>query len=139
MSKNAAEVLKPGPTTALAVVNEIINACSDAKGKDILVLDLRKVSDMTQYFVLVSGRSDRQVQGIANKALAALAQHGCRPDSIEGLEEGHWVLCDLGDVVLHVFYEGTRQHYDLEGLWFRADRLPVEMPESAAGAEFKAA
>ncbi|MBX7138886.1 MAG: ribosome silencing factor [Oligoflexia bacterium] len=139
MSKNAAEVLNPGPGTPLGVVNEIINACSDAKGKDILVLDVRKVSDMAQYFVLVSGRSDRQVQGIANKALEALAQHGYHPDSIEGLEEGHWVLCDLGDVVLHVFYEATRQHYDLEGLWFRAGRLQIETQKSGSAIEFKAA
>ena len=76
----------------------------------------------------MSGRSDRQVQGISNRIATTLSEE-CKisPSSRDGFEEGHWVLMDYGDVIVHIFYEPTRDHYDLERLW--KDAVRVEIPE----------
>lgn len=123
MKENLAEVVRQ--PSALLLVTQIINACADAKGKETVVLDVAKIFDLADYFIVVSGRSDRQVQGIANKVITTLAEHGMHPSSIEGLEEAQWVLLDYGDVILHVFYEQTREYYDIEGLWAQAPRLDI--------------
>ena len=112
------------------VVKRVIELCHDAKGIDIAVLDVTPVFPFADYFIVVSGRSDRQVQGICNRVLNGLGKQGIRPLSVEGLDQGHWVLIDFEDVILHVFYEPLRDHYDLEGLWVQAQRYLVD-PESA--------
>ncbi|MCO6430418.1 MAG: ribosome silencing factor [Deltaproteobacteria bacterium] len=123
MTENVAvAVLNPSLEELL---DKIIKACGEAKGKDTVLLDVSKISDIAQYFVIVSGRSDRQVQGISNKIIQSITEMGIAPTSVEGLEEGQWVLMDTGDVVVHVFYEPTREYYDLEGLWASAKRLEV--------------
>ena len=83
------------------------------------------VSDFADYFIVASGRSDRQVQGITNRGIKELAKVGVRPLSVEGYEDGQWVLIDCGDVVAHVFYEPVRSEYDLESLWIRARKLDL--------------
>lgn len=108
----------------------IINACADAKGKDISVLNVSKIFGIADFFVIVSGRSDRQVQGITNRVMEALEQSGVTPVAIEGFEDGQWVLVDYGDVVVHVFYEPLRERYDLEGLWSSATKLQIEKAKS---------
>jgi ribosome-associated protein len=102
------------------VARQIVEACHEVKGQDIRVLDVSGIFDLSNYFVVVSGRSDRQVQGITNRVIESMAKLGYKPISIEGFEDGQWVLVDFGDVVLHVFYESVRQHYDIEGLWIKA-------------------
>ena len=104
----------------------VIEACQEAKGRDITVLNVSEVFDLSDYFIVVSGRSDRQVLGISNKILAKLNKMGHKPLSIEGLDDGHWVLMDFGDVIVHVFYEPAREHYDIEGLWINARRADVK-------------
>jgi len=136
MSKNLAEVLSPSP---LDLVNRIINACNDANGQDIKVLDVAQLFGLSDYFVIVSGRSDRQVLGITSKVLEELAKIGIEPSNLEGTEQGHWILLDLGDVVLHVFYEPVRQHYDLEGLWAQAKQLDLKTTKRDFGLELRAA
>ena len=81
--------------------------------------------DLSDYFIIASGRSDRQVQGISNKVLDAIQKLGLEVVSIEGMEEGQWVLIDLGDIVVHVFYEATREYYDFDSLWARAERIKL--------------
>ena len=107
------------------VLQRIVKACSETKGRDLVALDVSKISDVTRYFVITTGHSDRQVQGITNKIIEALSQVGIEPDSIEGLDQAHWVLVDLGDIVVHVFYEPTRAYYDLDGLWASAKKIEV--------------
>ena len=107
---------------AFGLAEQVALACSNAKGQDIVVLDVASVFDLADYFVIVSGRSDRQVQGISNKVLETLSKQAIKPLSICGLEEGQWVLIDCDDVIVHVFYDSQRFHYDIEGLWIRADR-----------------
>ena len=113
--------------TAEELLNLVVQGCSDAKGRDIKVLNVSKVFGLASYFVIVSGRSDRQSQGICNRVLDSLSDHEISPISVDGLEDGQWVLADLGDVMLHVFYEPIREYYNLEGLWATAER--VEFPE----------
>lgn len=130
MRENVAEVLRQD-TDALDLSTKIVNACAEAKGRDIAVLNASHVTDLFSYFIVVSGRSDRQVQGISNKVLEALERHGTKPQSVEGLDQAHWVVIDYGDVVLHVFFEPVREHYDLEGLWSKAK--PVKIRKQRRG------
>ena len=137
MRKNAALAVTHEPP-ALELVNNIINACADAKGRDISVLDVSKIFDAADFFVIVSRRSDRQVQGIANKILAGIDKSQAQLSSIEGMETGHWVLIDCGEVIVHIFYEPVRSHYDLESLWADARRVGIKTRKTVAGAELRA-
>ncbi|MDW7709089.1 MAG: ribosome silencing factor [Deferrisomatales bacterium] len=106
-------------------------AAADKRAADLLVLDVRKLSSFTDYFLIASGSSDRRVQSIAEGVLEAMARRGRRPLGAEGVREGRWALLDFGDWVVHVFYEDVRRAFDLEGLWFDAERveLPAEVLE----------
>lgn len=115
----------PQKSSALCLAELVIDACAEANGRDISVLNVTGVFDLADYFVVVSGRSDRQVQGISNRVLEALERSGDKPLAVEGMDDGQWVLIDIGDVVVHVFYEPLRSHYDLESLWRRGKKLDV--------------
>ena len=111
------------------LVRKVVEFCLEAKGIDIVVVDVQNNFAFADYFVIVSGRSDRQVQGICSRVLQGLAKEKIRPLSVEGLDQGHWVLIDLEDLILHVFYEPLRDHYDLESLWTQTKKYSVD-PES---------
>jgi ribosome-associated protein len=106
---------------------ECTRAALDHKAYDLVVLEMGGVSSIADYFVICSGRSDTQVQAIAEAIEETLRRRGERPLSVEGLPHGQWVLMDCGDVVVHIFYVPVRDFYDLERLWVRAPR--VELPE----------
>jgi ribosome-associated protein len=107
----------------------------DKKAFNVRVLDVRKVSSLTDFIVLASGNSDRQVQAAAESVHLGLKHdHGVRPLGIEGMNEGRWVLVDYGDVMVHVFQEPVRQFYDLDGLWRDAPEVPLP-PEPAMAAQ----
>lgn len=125
MRDNLALVVKDD-VDSLQIVKRVVGACEEVKGKDLTILDVRSLSDFADYFVVVSGRSDRQVQGITNRIADELFKTGVKPLSVEGYEDSQWVLIDCGDVVVHVFYEPVREHYDIESLWMRAGRVPLE-------------
>ena len=100
-----------------------------ARGKkayDLILLELKGFPVLTDYFFICSGRSDRQVQTIAQEIERKMAQWGHHPLGVEGMGEGRWVLLDYDDLVVHVFYEPVRTYYDLEGLWIEAPRIPLE-------------
>ncbi len=80
-------------------------------------MDLRDISSTTDFFLLATGRSDTQVQAIAEHVIDELKKGGVRPSHVEGLAEGRWVLIDYFDVVVHVFHTAAREFYQLEGLW----------------------
>ena len=111
------------------LVQEILTAAAEVKAEDPQVLDLRKLTSFADYFVIVSGRSDRQVQAIADRIIETLSRKKNKPLGIEGYDSGHWILLDFGPVVAHVFYDETRDFYDLERLWSDAPR--VAMPVKA--------
>ncbi len=99
---------------------------SDGKGEDIVVLDVRKISSFTDYFVILSGRSTRHVQALAESMEHELRSKRISSSRAEGLSEGKWVLLDFNDVVVHIFYHEQRDFYDLEGLWHDAPRLETQ-------------
>ena len=99
---------------------------SDGKGEDIVVLDVRKISSFTDYFVILSGRSTRHVQALAESLEHELRSKRISSSRAEGLSEGKWVLLDFDDVVVHIFYHEQRDFYDLEGLWHDAPRLETQ-------------
>ena len=103
-----------------------VKIASDGKGEDIVVLDVRKMSSFTDYFVILSGRSTRHVQALAESLENELRSKRISSSRAEGLSEGKWVLLDFGDVVIHIFYHEQRDFYDLEGLWHDAPRLETD-------------
>lgn len=91
-----------------------------------MVLDLRNLSDFTDYFLLCHGSSERQILAIADAIEERLAEElGIRPDHVEGRRSSEWILMDYIDFVVHVFVEGKRSFYGLERLWGDAPRLPI--------------
>lgn len=104
-------------------------AADAKKAFDILILDLRGLTYITDYFVICSGGSTTQVGAVADWIGQALAKAGIHPDHIEGQADASWVLMDYGDVVVHIFEVQTRAYYALEKIWGDAPRVPV--PEKA--------
>lgn len=108
-------------------VREAVAAADDRKALDLKVLHLQKISDFTDYFLLCSGTSERQVQAIADAVQERLRQLRVRPLHVEGYNRGQWVLLDYGDLVVHVFQEEPRRHYALERLWGDAPDVTAEL------------
>lgn len=105
----------------------------DKKAFNLRLLEVRELSSLTDYLLLASGRSDRQVQAIAEGIRLGLKKdHETLPLAVEGMEEGRWVLLDYGDVMVHVFQEPVREFYDLDGLWSEAPTVPLPPPEKPA-------
>jgi ribosome-associated protein len=98
----------------------VLSALEDAKGIDVSVLDVRKLTDFTDYMVIASGTSNRHVATLADKVVERLRAHGVRPVSVEGERLGEWVLIDYSDIVVHVMHPATRDFYNLEKLWGEA-------------------
>jgi ribosome-associated protein len=105
----------------------LTRAALEKKACDLVVVEVRELTSIADYFIICSGRSDRQVQSIAQGVGEAVGHVGISSQSVEGANRGHWVLMDFSDVVVHIFYEPVRQFYDLDGLWGHAPR--VELPE----------
>lgn len=104
-------------------------ACADRKAVAGVVLDLRKLSDAADYFIVVSGTSDTHVRAIAEHVVEELQERGVRAHHIEGLTGGRWVLLDFVDLVVHVFHPALREFYQLESLWGDAPQRPATTGE----------
>jgi ribosome-associated protein len=100
-------------------------AALEKKALDLVVFDLREISDVADYFMICHGMSDKQVRAIADAIEKALREAGATMDHKEGYQEATWILLDYGDIVIHVFTEEKRQYYDLERLWGDAPRIDV--------------
>jgi ribosome-associated protein len=103
-----------------------VRTLADHKGQDVVILDVRGLSSLWDFFIICSGGSKRHVQALAQHLQEDLGQAGVKPLGVEGLEEGSWVLLDYVDVVIHLFIQPLRDFYDLEGLWVEATRLSVK-------------
>lgn len=110
---------------------ECARAALDQKAENLKVLDLTEIAGFTDYFVICSGTSDRQVRAIVDEIMESLKEMGAKPLACEGYTEGRWVLVDFGDIVVHVFQEALREYYDLESLW--ADAPRVKIPDQFYG------
>lgn len=101
-------------------------AATDKKATDLVVLDLREIASFTEYFLICTGASTRQVQAISNSVEEALLKNVKRPLHIEGYSSAEWILLDYGDLIVHVFSQTSRRFYDLERLWRDAPRVEVK-------------
>ncbi len=100
-------------------------AADDKKASNILILDLRGLTYIADYFMICSGNNPAQVGAVADWIEQTLAQSGMHPSHIEGQAEASWLLMDYGDVVVHIFDEQARVYYNLEKLWGDAPRVPL--------------
>lgn len=110
-------------STSLQRACQAAHVATENKGRDVVVLDMRGITPLYDFFVLITGASRRQIHTITEEIDAALHQSGDRRLSVEGYQSSKWVVQDYGDVVVHVFDEATRQYYGLEELWGDAPRV----------------
>jgi ribosome-associated protein len=103
-------------------------AADDKRAEDIVVLDMKGVSMIADYFLICHGNSDKQVQAIARELKDKAEENGYTVKRLEGFDQARWVLVDLGDIVAHVFHKDERGYYNLERLW--GDASFVEVSES---------
>jgi len=121
--KNLKKELQDKSSLELATI--CAKAALDTKAEDLVILDVRELSSFTDYFVIMSGRSSRHVQGLAEAMEGAMRSKRISAAKAEGIKEGMWVLLDFADVVVHIFYHEQRSFYDLEGLWHDAPRVEI--------------
>jgi ribosome-associated protein len=101
----------------MELMNAAYKAAEDKKAMNIVVLDLKEVSLIADYFIICHGNSDTQVQAIATEVRKRAQDLGANIRGIEGVDSARWVLMDLGDVVVHVFHRDEREYYNIERLW----------------------
>jgi len=98
----------------------------ERKALEPVLLHVKALTSVADYFLITSGNSTRQVQAIARHVRRTLREAGLRAYGAEGEQEGQWVLMDYGDVILHIFYQPLREFYDLEGLWSEAPQVQAD-------------
>ncbi len=113
----------------------LAEAAIGKKGFNLVILEIGRVNPFTDFFLIVSGRSDRHVQAIADAVYESIKKRREAVLGVEGYEEGKWILIDGGDVVIHIFQEAIRSYYDLEGLWIDAPKIPVAEDEEESKVE----
>jgi len=111
------------PADAADLAHRIVEIASDKKGNDIVMLRTAELTSMADFFVICSGRSDRQVNALASAIVGELRDDGIRPLGLEGRQSARWVLLDYGSVIVHVFAPEEREYYGLERLWSKAARV----------------
>lgn len=99
----------------------VVDAIEDIKGFDITVMDVRKLTSMTNYMIVASANSSRQAKAVADNVREKLKEKGFAIRGTEGEKEGEWVLVDLDDIVVHIMVPTTRAYYNLEQLWGEAE------------------
>ena len=121
----------PATTEGLDGAMRALALALDKKALEPVLLDVRELCSFCNYQLVLSGRSDRQVDAIAEGISIGLKADGLRPLGAEGARSGSWALLDYGDFVVHVFLHSAREHYDLEGLWSDAPRIEIDVPADA--------
>ena len=117
---------QPARTEAgLAVARRAAELAREKKAEDLVLLDLRPLGAVTDFFLLASGNSETQTKAIADHILEELGKEGIKPWHREGVENRRWILLDYVDVVVHVFHHETRAYYLLDRLWGDAGRVPL--------------
>jgi ribosome-associated protein len=127
----SSEVTSADPTPEEQLARKIATMTWDLKALNTLVIDLRGRVSYTDFIVICSGSSERQVQAIARYVNDELANQNRLAISGEGLDSGRWALLDYGDVILHVFNQAVRQEFNLEGMWPDAPRLELKNKPSS--------
>ncbi|MBI2343105.1 MAG: ribosome silencing factor [Deltaproteobacteria bacterium] len=106
------------------VAGQIAAIAAQVKAEEIRILDLRGLTSFTDFFVICTGRSNRQVQAIADAMYRDIRAKGTTPLGMEGYDTAQWILIDLGDVVAHIFYPEARVYYQIEKMWADAPEIP---------------
>jgi len=102
----------------------MIGACDDKRAEDIMKFNVTETSSVTDYYIICHGTSDRQVQAIADEIKEVAKDHGIEP-VVEGYREAKWILCDIENVVIHVFHKPERDYYNLERLFQNGEHVEV--------------
>jgi ribosome-associated protein len=110
-----------------------VNIILERKAIEPVLFEVGQLTSIADYFLIASGKSSRQVQAIAQHLRTRMKEEGFTLFGIEGEREGHWILLDYGDLIVHLFHQPVREFYDLEGLWIEAPR--VEMDTHVDGSE----
>lgn len=122
----------PGPDDAgLEGALRALALALEKKALEPVLLDVRGLCTYCNYQLVLSGRSDRQVDAISEGIVVGLKQEGVRALGTEGKRSGSWSLLDFGDFVVHIFHHPLREHYDLEGLWHEAPHVELDVPADA--------
>jgi ribosome-associated protein len=108
------------------MLKDIVKSIDDKKGENIVVLDVKNISPITDYIVIASGDVPTHTQAIADEILKNLKEKGEVPINVEGLSNGRWIALDYGDVIVNIFIPELREYYNLEELWFDAPRIELE-------------
>lgn len=128
-----------GVTGKLMDTFEIAQACArfidEKKAKDIVVLELIGLTDIADYFVLASGTSERHVRTLADAVESGMKGMEVRHSSLEGYDDGRWIIIDFQNVIVHIFIESLRELYDLESLWIEAKRYTFKKGNKFLGVE----
>lgn len=114
-------------TDQAELLDHVAQTLFDKKGANIIGLDLREVSQMTDFFVIAEGTVDRHVRALAELVIDACEKHGVRPCRIEGLETGDWVVIDFGNLMVHLFIPEMREKYALEELWHEGKIIDLKI------------
>lgn len=130
-SDTPAETPRVPTTEGLEGAMRALELALDKKALEPVLLDVRELCSFCNYQLVLSGRSDRQVDAIADGISTGLKAEGLRPIGSEGARTGQWALLDYGDFIVHVFLHAAREHYDLEGLWNDAPRIAIDVPPDA--------
>jgi ribosome-associated protein len=118
-------------SNSLEQVQRAARIALDTKALDLILLDLREVTDMTDFFLIASGTSDTHVRSIGQHVMEEMKKAGYRAAHVEGLEKGRWVLIDFVDFVVHIFHPTLRNFYQLERLWADAEQLPIDAAQGS--------
>ena len=120
-------LIKNKKSDQIEILRKYIAAAMSRKAEDIVILDVHELTSYTDYIIIMTGRSARQVSSMAEYIYKSMKDMGNAPIGFEGIKEGRWALLDFGDVIVHVFDKETRELYNIEGLW--SDALRVDLLE----------
>ncbi|MBP1924971.1 ribosome-associated protein [Sedimentibacter acidaminivorans] len=107
-------------------IEVILKACDNKKAYNFVVLDVSKISSITDYFIICSANNERQTAAIADEVIEKLHEEGIKIYHKEGFETGRWILLETDNIIVHIFHRDERETYDIESLWFDNNSLDVE-------------
>lgn len=115
--------------TSIGMVEKIVEILNSKKAKDITAIEIRELTTIGDYFVIASGGSNAQVKALSDAVEEGLSALGFEPRKIEGYQSAMWIVLDYYDVIVHIFYEKTREFYALERLWADAPKVALELKD----------
>ncbi len=111
---------------SLEKVKIVVRESEELKAEDVLVLDVKGVTTVADYFVILTGETKRHLRAITKRVEKSVRKARCKVHHVEGYEQGHWILIDLNNVIVHIFDRPTRDYYELERLWGDAPAVRFE-------------